>query len=124
MSGLTPVPEYKSYVSPLPRSDCFEKLDKIMKERVIMIDGATGTSIQGYKLEEPDFRAEIFKNHTHDLKGDNDLLCITRPDVMEEITNGFLEAGADIVETNSFNGTSISQEDYALEARETVFLIN
>jgi 5-methyltetrahydrofolate--homocysteine methyltransferase len=119
-----PVPDYKPFVSTLPRSDAFEKLDKIMKERIIMIDGATGTSIQTYKLEEEDFRGEIFKNHTHDLKGDNDLLCITRPDVMEEITNGFLEAGADIVETNSFNGTSISQADYELESKENVFLIN
>merc|ERR1719261_349197 len=95
-----------------------------MKERVIMIDGATGTSIQGYKLEEPDFRGERFKDHPNDLKGDNDLLCITRPDIMEEIHNGFLAAGEDIIETNSFNGTSISQADYALEAKEAVFMIN
>merc|ERR1719261_617040 len=95
-----------------------------MKERVIMIDGATGTNIQAYKLEEADFRGEQWKDHTHDLKGDNDVLCVTRPDVVCEIHNGFLEAGADIIETNSFNGTSISQADYELESKENVFLIN
>jgi len=108
----------------LPRSSAFESLDKVMKERIIMIDGATGTSIQGYKLEEEDFRGELWKNHSHDLKGFNDGLCITRPDVMEEIHNGFLEAGADIIETNSFNATSISAADYELDQKETVFLIN
>merc|ERR1719498_1335890 len=95
-----PVPDYKPYVSTLPRSDAFERIDKVMKERIIMIDGATGTSIQGYKLEEADFRGEIWKDHTHDLKGFNDGLCCTRPDIMREIHNGFLEAGADIIETN------------------------
>merc|ERR1719440_2055287 len=119
-----PVPDYKPWVSNLPKSDCFEKLHKVIQERIIMIDGATGTSIQGYKLEEPDFRGERFKDHPNDLKGDNDLLCITRPDIMEEIHNGFLEAGADIIETNSFNGTFISQADYALEAKDIVFDIN
>ena len=89
-----------------------------------MIDGAMGTNIQSYKLEEEDFRGEIWKNHTHDLKGDNDLLCVTRPDIICEIHNNFLKAGADIIETNSFNGTSISQADYELESKENVFLIN
>jgi 5-methyltetrahydrofolate--homocysteine methyltransferase len=89
-----------------------------------MIDGATGTNIQDYKLEEEDFRGEHWKDHTHDLKGDNDILCVTRPDVICAIHNGFLEAGADIIETNSFNGTSISQADYELESKENVFLIN
>merc|ERR1719399_2444999 len=83
-----------------------------------------GTSIQKYKLEEPDFRGEQWKEHTHDLKGDNDLLCVTRPDIIEEIHNGFLAAGADIIETNTFNGTNISQADYELESKENVFLIN
>merc|ERR1719456_1114286 len=108
----------------LPRSDVFGVLDKVMKERIIMIDGATGTSIQKYKLEEKDFRGEQWKNHTHDLKGDNDLLCVTRPDIVTEIHNGFLEAGADIIETNSFNGTFISQADSELDSKENVFLIN
>merc|ERR550537_1560120 len=83
-----------------------------------------GTNIQGYKLEEHDFRGEQWKNHTHDLKGDNDVLVVTRPDIIKEIHNGFLEAGADIIETNSFNGTNISQADYELESKENVFLIN
>jgi 5-methyltetrahydrofolate--homocysteine methyltransferase len=108
----------------LPRSDVFDKLDAVMKERVVIIDGAMGTNIQAYKLEEADFRGEKWKDHTHDLKGDNDLLVVTRPDVIMEIHNGFLEAGADIIETNSFNGTSISQADYELDQKENVFLIN
>jgi 5-methyltetrahydrofolate--homocysteine methyltransferase len=119
-----PVPDYKPYVDSLPKSPAFELLEKAMKERVIMIDGAMGTNIQSYKLEEEDFRGEIWKNHTHDLKGDNDLLCVTRPDIICEIHNNFLKAGADIIETNSFNGTSISQADYELESKENVFLIN
>jgi 5-methyltetrahydrofolate--homocysteine methyltransferase len=119
-----PVPDYKPFTSELPKSAAFAQLDAIMKERIIMIDGATGTSIQGYKLEEEDFRGKIWKDHTHDLKGFNDGLCITRPDVMEEIHNGFLEAGADIIETNSFNATTISALDYELEAVETVHMIN
>jgi 5-methyltetrahydrofolate--homocysteine methyltransferase len=119
-----PVPDYKPWVDTLPKTDAFDKLDAIMKERVIMIDGAMGTNIQSYKLEEPDFRGEKWKDHTHDLKGDNDLLCVTRPDVIMEIHNRFLEAGADIIETNSFNGTNISQADYELDQKENVFLIN
>jgi len=119
-----PVPEYKPFKDTFPKSEAFDKLDKIMKERIIMIDGAMGTNIQNYKLEEKDFRGDIWKNHTHDLKGDNDVLVVTRPDIIMEIHNKFLEAGADIIETNSFNGTKISQADYELDQKENVFLIN
>merc|ERR1719484_367581 len=119
-----PVPDYKPYVDPLPKSPAFELLEKVMKERVIMIDGATGTNIQNYKLEEEDFRGEQWKDHTHDLKGNNDCLSVTRPDVISEIHNKFLEAGADIIETNTFSGTFISQGDYELDSKENVFLIN
>jgi 5-methyltetrahydrofolate--homocysteine methyltransferase len=120
-----PVPDYKRPEVTLPRTECFDLLEKVMSERIIMIDGAMGTSIQKYReLEEKDFRGEIWKNHTHDLKGDNDVLCVTRPEIIMEIHNSFLEAGADILETNSFNGTSISQADYELESKENVFLIN
>lgn len=90
-------------------------LEKIVKERILILDGATGTMIQRYHLSEEDFRGELFKNHTIDLKGNNDLLSLTRPDVCKEIHSAFLEAGADIIETNTFNATSISQADYHTE---------
>jgi 5-methyltetrahydrofolate--homocysteine methyltransferase len=87
-----------------------------MKERIIYIDGAMGTQIQKYKLEEEDFRGERYKNHSNELKGNNDLLVITRPDVIGEIHTAYLAGGADIIETNTFNGTCISQADYELQA--------
>jgi 5-methyltetrahydrofolate--homocysteine methyltransferase len=83
--------------------------------RILFLDGAMGTNIQGYALEEDDFRGDRFGDHPRPLKGDNDLLTITRPEVITEIHRGFLEAGADILETNTFNATSISQADYGLE---------
>ena len=81
-----------------------------------MLDGAMGTMIQRAKLTEADFRGERFKDHPSDLKGDNDLLVLTRPDVIEDIHRQYLEAGSDIVETNTFNSTSVSQADYGLES--------
>eukprot|EP00982_Pelagococcus_subviridis_P014775 31354-Pelagococcus_subviridis.AAC.24 len=95
-----------------------------MKERIMVIDGAMGTAVQKYKLQEEDFRGERYKNHTHDLKGNNDILVITRPDVVEEIHSKYLAAGADIIETNTFNATMISQADYELDKKEEVYLIN
>ena len=95
---------------------------EVLKSRILVLDGAMGSLIQGYKLEEQDFRGERFKNHTHSLKGNNDLLALTRPDVLKEIHNLYLEAGADILETNTFSGTTIAQADYALE--EAVYDIN
>lgn len=86
-----------------------------VKKRVLVLDGAMGTMIQGYKLEEEDFRAELFKDFDHNLKGCNDLLCITKPEVISEIHQQFLEAGADIICTNTFNATSISLADYGLQ---------
>ena len=113
------------WVDHLPMSDTYDILEKIMKERIIVIDGAMGTSIQKYKsLKEEDFRGEQWKNHTHDLKGNNDLLVVTRPDVIGEIHGGMLEGGADIIETNTFNGTTISQADYELQDLKHVNLIN
>jgi 5-methyltetrahydrofolate--homocysteine methyltransferase len=90
-------------------------LKKIAETRVLVLDGAMGTMIQRYKLEESDYRGERFRNHHSDLKGNNDLLSITRPDIILEIHKAYLEAGADIIETNTFNGTRISQSDYHLE---------
>ncbi len=87
----------------------------LLKKRILVLDGATGTMIQGYKLTEDDFRGTDFKNHPIDLKGNNDLLSLTRPDICKEIHQKFLEAGSDIIETNTFNSTSISQADYSME---------
>ncbi len=90
-------------------------LKKLLAERILLLDGAMGTMIQNCDFTEEDFRGERFKDHPKDLKGDNDLLCITRPEAIERIHRGFLEAGSDIIETNTFNGTSIAQADYGLE---------
>lgn len=84
-------------------------------KRIHVLDGGMGTMVQQYKLTENDFRGDRFVNHHKDLKGDNDLLVLTRPDVIQAIHEAYYEAGADICETNSFNGTSISQADYDLE---------
>ncbi|HEY8565755.1 MAG TPA: methionine synthase [Beijerinckiaceae bacterium] len=85
-------------------------------ERILVLDGAMGTEIQSLKLAEDDFRGERFKGFGHDLKGNNDLLILTQPDAVREIHLAYFRAGADIVETNTFSGTSIAQADYGLEA--------
>lgn len=92
-----------------------EQLVKLASERILILDGAMGTMIQRYKLSEEDFRGEVLKDHPHSLKGNNDLLSITRPDVIKEIHAQYYSAGSDIVETNSFSGTWIAQEDYKCE---------
>ena len=91
------------------------ELEKILAEKILFLDGAMGTMIQTYKLEENDFRKGHFENHPNDLKGNNDLLSLTRPDVIYAIHTQYLEAGADIIETNTFSGTRIAQKDYDLE---------
>ncbi len=100
----------------------FEQLEKILKERILVLDGAIGTMIQRRGLSEEDFRGERFKDHPVDLKGNNDLLSITQPDVIKEIHREYFAAGADIVGTNTFNGTAISQADYNTE--EFVYEMN
>ncbi len=90
-------------------------IKNILQERILVLDGAMGTMIQRYNLSESDFRGKRFKNHTHELKGNNDILSLTRPDIIKEIHKEYLEAGADIIETNTFSGTSIAQADYKLE---------
>ncbi len=92
-----------------------KKIEDILKERILILDGAMGTMIQRHKLEEEDFRGDRFKNHSHLLKGNNDLLSITRPDIIKDIHAQYFEAGADIAETNTFSGTTIAQADYYLE---------
>lgn len=86
-----------------------------MQRRVMFIDGAMGTMIQDYKLSEASFRGERYANHSHDLKGNNDILSVTRPDVIRAIHDKYLAAGADFIETNTFSGTSIAQADYELD---------
>jgi 5-methyltetrahydrofolate--homocysteine methyltransferase len=86
-----------------------------MAERILILDGAMGSVIQQERLSEADFRGERFRDHPKDLAGDNDLLVLTRPDVVRRIHDAYLDAGADIIETNTFNGTSIAQADYGME---------
>src|SRR5437868_10402029 len=87
-----------------------------LKEKILIIDGAMGTMIQRYKLEEKDYRGERFKDWHKDVKGNNDLLSITQPQIVEEIHTKYLEAGADIIETNTFSSTSIAQADYDMQS--------
>jgi 5-methyltetrahydrofolate--homocysteine methyltransferase len=91
------------------------KIQELLKERILVLDGAMGTMIQRHTLTEEDFRGERFKNHSHPLKGNNDVLSITRPDIIKDIHRQYFEAGADIAETNTFSGTTIAQADYHLE---------
>lgn len=91
------------------------RLSKLLAERILFLDGAMGTEIQNYKLTESDYRGERFANITNDVKGNNDLLVLTQPDIITAIHKSYLEAGADIIETNSFNGTQISMADYHME---------
>ncbi len=96
-------------------NNTFNQLKDILNKRIMILDGAMGTMIQSYRLSEEDFRGTRFKDHSHDLKGNNDLLSITQPDIIKEIHKEYLLAGADIIETNTFSGTAISQADYKLE---------
>jgi 5-methyltetrahydrofolate--homocysteine methyltransferase len=98
---------------PLPYTRAAE-LPALLARRIVIIDGAMGTMIQRYKLGEADFRGERFKDHPKDLKGNNELLQFNRPDVLRQIHDQYLAAGADLIETNTFGATSIAQEDYGL----------
>jgi len=91
-------------------------LEKLLSERILILDGAMGTMIQAYELDEDAFRGQRFADHPMPLRGNNDLLTLTRPDIIAGIHRSFLEAGADLVETNTFNSTRISQADYGMEA--------
>ncbi len=95
--------------------DVLATLQEILSSRILVMDGATGTMVQRYKLAEADFRGARFAQHGHDLKGNNDVLCLTRPGVVREIHDAYFAAGADLVETNTFAATGIAQADYALE---------
>ena len=91
-------------------------IEKVLKNKILVLDGAMGTMIQRFSLSEEDFRGDRFKNHDCDLRGNNDLLSITRPDVIQSIHEDYLIAGSDIIETNTFSSTSIAQEDYNLSS--------
>ena len=95
--------------------DRTNELTALLSKRILLLDGAMGTMIQRYRLSEADYRGDRFANHPRDLKGANDLLCLTRPSVVEEIHRAYLDAGADIIETNTFNATATSMADYGLE---------
>jgi len=99
-----------------------EDIRKILKDKIMILDGAMGTMIQDYKLDENDYRGEKFSKYASSLKGNNDLLSITQPQIIEDIHYKYLESGADIIETNTFNANSISQSDYDLE--DYVFEMN
>src|SRR4051794_10649796 len=103
-------------IRPADGAEIARALRDAARERILVLDGAMGTEIQALKLTEADFRAERFRAHGHDLKGNNDLLILTRPDAIRDIHLSYFRAGADIVETNTFSGTSIAQADYGLEA--------
>ena len=98
------------------------EIQEILKKRILVLDGAMGTMIQSYKLEEEDYRGDRFKDFEHPLKGNNDLLSLTQPQIIREIHTKYFEAGADIAETNTFSGTTIAQADYHLE--EIVYELN
>lgn len=89
-----------------------QNIDSLLKQRILVIDGAMGTMIQKYKLSESDYRGERFKDYPHSLQGNNDLLVLTQPEIIYTIHRAFLDAGADILETNTFNANSISMQDY------------
>jgi len=101
---------------PYNNPELVQRLEQAMAQEILVFDGAMGTMIQARKLEEQDFRSARFADHERSLKGNNDLLSLTQPDLIQDIHRGFLEAGARFIETNTFNATSISQADYGTEA--------
>jgi len=107
--GVTPVDE-------TARQERIKRLKGLLDERIVFLDGAMGTMIQQHKLDEKAFRGERFRAHRKDLKGNNDILVLTKPDIIAGIHREYLDAGADIIETNTFNSSSISQADYGTEA--------
>jgi len=92
-----------------------ERLQSLLSEQILILDGAMGTLIQGFELSEEDFRGQRFRDHPLPVRGNNDLLSLTQPEKISGIHRAFLEAGADLIETNTFNSTSISQADYGME---------
>src|ERR1700704_1728961 len=100
----------------MTEKDVRKTIEQAAKKRVLILDGAMGTMVQRHKLDEAAFRGSRFRNHPKDLQGNNDLLVLTQPDIIRGIHSQYLEAGADILETSTFNSTSIVQADYGLES--------
>jgi 5-methyltetrahydrofolate--homocysteine methyltransferase len=100
--------------APFDREQRIALLEPLLRERILVIDGAMGTFMQAYRLTEADYRGERFRDHPRDLQGDHDVLALTRPDVIAEAHRAYLRAGADIIETNTFTATRVSQADYGL----------
>jgi len=90
-------------------------LNSLIRERILILDGAYGTALQGYGLNEEDYRGSLLGDHHLPLKGNHDLLCLTRPDIIREVHASFLEAGADIISTNTFSATTIAQADFGTQ---------
>ncbi|NNL09265.1 MAG: 5-methyltetrahydrofolate--homocysteine methyltransferase, partial [Croceitalea sp.] len=99
-----------------------KKIEDILKEKILVLDGAMGTMLQRYKFTEADFRGERFKDWPHSLQGNNDLLSLTQPKAIAEVHRKYFAAGADIVETNTFSGTTIAMADYHMQ--EFVYELN
>src|SRR5688572_11222263 len=98
------------------KANRLHELEAILKSRILILDGAMGTMIQTYKLGEAEYRGERFKDYEHDVKGNNDLLVLTQPEIIQAIHEQYLDAGADIIQTNTFNSTSVAQADYHMES--------
>jgi len=103
-------------------TDRARTLHQTLRQRIMVLDGAMGTMIQARRLDEADFRGAAFADHAQDLRGNNDILCLTQPDIIRDIHRAYLEAGADVILTNTFNATSISQRDYGTQ--DQAFEIN
>src|SRR5512143_125772 len=103
-------------MAPFDRSTRLARLPHLLEERILVLDGAMGTMIQAHRLADADYRGERFRTWPRDIKGNNDLLSLTRPDIIRGIHAQYLAAGADIIETNSFNSTAISMADYGMES--------
>ena len=101
----------------MPASNRSAELERLLAERILVIDGAMGTMLQAQNLEEADFRGDRFRKHPSDLQGDNELLTLTRPDIVRGVHDAYLRAGADIIETNTFGTTRIAQSDYGMQER-------
>ncbi|HEX5394661.1 MAG TPA: methionine synthase [Rhodocyclaceae bacterium] len=113
---MTATPTALQALTPCPQPDRSAELASLSAQRILILDGAMGTMVQRHNLVEADYRGERFADHGKDVKGNNDLLLLTRPDVIRGIHEDYLEAGADILETNTFNATRVSQAEYGLEA--------
>src|SRR5262245_11171282 len=103
-------------------ADPTTRLAALLTERIVLLDGAMGTMVQRHGLDEAGFRGDRFRDHGHDLRGDNDLLVLTRPEIIAGIHDAYLAAGSDLIETSTFNATAIAQADYGLE--DVVYELN